>query len=148
MKAEELLGKVVLVPAKIVNVYGNPSADPRTFSLQVQMKDGQGVTTNIGNLREVPEGMIVDEFLKVGQVPASDDLSLLDGRPLDEDETVDAKLAPLLEIPGIIAQVANILFNAGYESHDDLREATDSDLLKIEGVGPGTVSKIRNFLTP
>jgi len=47
---------------------------------------------------------------------------------------------------GISADKALLLVEAGYARLDDLREASDEELLAIEGVGPGTVKKVRKAL--
>jgi DNA integrity scanning protein DisA with diadenylate cyclase activity len=47
---------------------------------------------------------------------------------------------------GISADKALQLVEAGYARLDDLRAASDEELLTIKGIGPGVVKKIRKAL--
>ena len=48
---------------------------------------------------------------------------------------------------GINRQKAMKLAEAGYGRLCDLRAATDEELLALEGIGPGTVKKMRESLS-
>jgi DNA integrity scanning protein DisA with diadenylate cyclase activity len=47
---------------------------------------------------------------------------------------------------GLSADKALLLVKAGYARLNDLRAASDEELLAVEGVGPGTVKKVRKAL--
>jgi DNA integrity scanning protein DisA with diadenylate cyclase activity len=47
---------------------------------------------------------------------------------------------------GISLLMARKLIEAGYARLGDLRAASDEELLAVEGIGPGTVKKIRKAL--
>jgi predicted flap endonuclease-1-like 5' DNA nuclease len=49
----------------------------------------------------------------------------------------------LEDINGIGPDLADNLRDAGFNSPDDLRDASDDDLLAVDGLGPGTLKKIR-----
>lgn len=40
-----------------------------------------------------------------------------------------------------------LLYEAGFDSEQKLNDATDEDLTKIQGIGQGTVDKLRAFLS-
>ena len=47
-------------------------------------------------------------------------------------------------IPGVDSHGMALLISAGYTSADQVRAASDDDLLAIDGIGPKTVEVIRN----
>lgn len=55
--------------------------------------------------------------------------------------------ASLSDIPGIGPKMARALADAGYGSLADLQAATDQELLRVRGVGLGTIKRIRAHLS-
>lgn len=55
----------------------------------------------------------------------------------------DAPMTSVWEIDGIAEDVADRLAEADYDSPDDLRNASDEDLLAIDGISPALLKKIR-----
>jgi DNA uptake protein ComE-like DNA-binding protein len=47
---------------------------------------------------------------------------------------------------GINEQKAKVLAEAGYARLCDLRAATDEELLAVQGIGPGQLTKIRDAI--
>jgi hypothetical protein len=47
------------------------------------------------------------------------------------------------EFPGLAAKTVDLLTDAGFETADSVRNATDEQLLDIEGIGATTLKKIR-----
>jgi len=50
----------------------------------------------------------------------------------------------LCDLPGVGRKVAERLYRAGFRTVEEIHEASDEDLLKIEGIGPGLLGKLRN----
>lgn len=69
----------------------------------------------------------------------------VDGAEEDEEETGPDD-PTLTEIKGIGAEIERALINAGYDTKDKLREASDDELLKIPGIGVATLKEIRSQL--
>ena len=44
------------------------------------------------------------------------------------------------------AQARHILLRAGYRSGDEVRRATDAELLRLTGIGPGRLAAVRRHL--
>ena len=70
----------------------------------------------------------------------ADILEGLAGSRVVQDET------DLEDLSGIEEALAGVLNEAGYLTKDQLRQATDEELLAIKGIGPATVEKIRASL--
>ena len=49
-------------------------------------------------------------------------------------------------VPGIGSKTQETLKTAGINNIDDLKKATDEKLLKINGIGPSCLAKIREYL--
>ncbi len=49
-------------------------------------------------------------------------------------------------IPTINSELACMLQTYGYNTFEDLRRAADADLLKLSGIGPGRLARIRAYL--
>lgn len=49
----------------------------------------------------------------------------------------------LEDVDGVNAELAGELRAAGYETPEDLGDASDEELLRIDGIGPATLKKIR-----
>ena len=52
----------------------------------------------------------------------------------------------LCDLPGVGPKMAQTLAAAGYATIEDVRAASDEQLLLVRGMGPGTVKKIRAYL--
>ena len=63
-----------------------------------------------------------------------------------EPETEDAPLTSLEDIDGVTPEVAANLRAAGYETPGHLAEASDEDLLAVDGIGPKKLAAIREAL--
>jgi len=51
-----------------------------------------------------------------------------------------------LDLPGVGAEIYDALINAGFDSIDKLKTASDSQLLSISGIGKGRLDSIRTAL--
>lgn len=51
----------------------------------------------------------------------------------------------IAKIPSIGLKTAKLLFQHGYQTLEEIKKATENDLLKIPGLGPSTIKKIVQF---
>lgn len=69
-----------------------------------------------------------------------------EGPPEGEPEAAPAESSSLEDIDGIGPDLAQKLKEAGYHSPDDLRNASDEELLAIDGLGNARLKQIREDL--
>lgn len=67
-----------------------------------------------------------------------------EGEP--EPDSASAESSTLEDIDGIGPDLAQKLWEAGYDSPDDLRSASDEELLAIDGLGNAKLKQIREDL--
>lgn len=63
--------------------------------------------------------------------------------PLGDGEKEDEALDGLVALLGVGEEIAEALYNAGIRSVEDVRAATDKELVDIPGIGDKTLAKIR-----
>lgn len=64
--------------------------------------------------------------------------------PYHEEFPESLFISKLASIPGISSKSARLLFEQGYKTKDDIKNADDKELLDIYGIGPANLKKIRN----
>ena len=70
---------------------------------------------------------------------AAEDGAAEEPEPEPEEEP---DLSSLTEIDGVGAKTARSLYDAGYETADDLADASEDELYDIDGIGPSAVSAL------
>jgi len=61
------------------------------------------------------------------------------------DISAEQQPDPRLDIPGIDVEIAEALRAQGFDDLDALREATNTELLAIAGIGRARLQKIRDY---
>lgn len=82
--------------------------------------------------RFVPTGQIIEVVMPRSMVLRPEAVARVAGHPYE-----------LQTLLGVGDEVAQAMRNAGIRSLDDVRNATDDDLLDISGIGEATLAKIR-----
>ena len=59
----------------------------------------------------------------------------------------DWYLWDLMEIPGISASIGEVMYFEGIKSKQDVKTASDTELLNISGIGPGRLKQIRAYFS-
>lgn len=130
-QAQENLDKVVYLKAKLVNVFGNENTPDRSFVVVVQLADGQGVHTNLGNVL-TQEGLTESLTLDAKKV---------------QEEITNPEFDPMiLAIPTIGSKVARALWDNDIRILDDLKNVSNDFLNGITGVTALNVAKIRQVV--
>lgn len=83
-----------------------------------------------------------DKLLNLGVFEVADD-SDDDGEP--EKPNVE-DYSNFASLTGVGSATEDNLYDAGYETFDDLRSASDEDLLEIDGIGDSALADIRDDL--
>jgi hypothetical protein len=67
--------------------------------------------------------------------------------PEQISRAADWYLWELLEISGVSANIAKVLYSEGIRSKKDVMAASDEELLRIPGIGPGRCKQIRTYFS-
>lgn len=115
------------------------TADGRAITSVDVYDSGNRETTN--EFAEEVDGMSGEYGgISVDFVASSNEVTDADSMPAT---TADVTGDDLTELSGIGGTIANDLVSAGFDSFDDVKEASPSDLTTVEGVGQATADTIR-----
>lgn len=103
-----------------------------------------GVLVEAGLARWPEEG--ATSMLKLDQSDISGELIRFGGATMAEEERGETELRTVTEFGGVVPEeVVERLYERGIMSLEDVEKATDKELLKVQGIGPGRLRKLREL---
>ena len=148
--------KNALAPAEVVKVYITDEEKKQALAVVTDTQFSLAIGKQGMNVRLANKLCDWSIDVKTEEQAAEMDLSsfatrkaaeqLFSGGEAEEEQNVEQEISAISELPGIDAEVALAIKNAGYDDIQDFVDAYDSDTMKVEGVTQEQLDEVSRIL--